>query len=44
MTSGADVAVIRDYLGHASATKSRYIANNLMMKRDALQTSGNMAI
>jgi site-specific recombinase XerD len=39
LQSGTDVTVIRDYLGHASiATTSRYIATNLKMKRDALQT------
>jgi hypothetical protein len=33
------VTVIRDYLGHASlATTGRYIATNLQMKRDALET------
>ena len=32
-----DIAVIRDYLGHASiATTSRYLATNLQMKRDVL--------
>jgi site-specific recombinase XerD len=39
LQSGTNVTVIRDYLGHASiATTSRYIATNLKMKRDALQT------
>jgi len=39
LQSGTDVTVIRDYLGHASiATTSRYIATNLKMKRDALQS------
>jgi site-specific recombinase XerD len=39
LQSGTDVTVIRDYLGHASvATTSRYIATNLQMKRDALDT------
>lgn len=39
LQSGTDVTVIRDYLGHASvATTGRYIATNLQMKRDALQT------
>jgi site-specific recombinase XerD len=38
LQSGADVTVIRDYLGHASvATTSRYITANLQMKRDALE-------
>jgi site-specific recombinase XerD len=38
LQSGADVTVIRDYLGHASvATTGRYIATNLQMKRDALE-------
>jgi integrase/recombinase XerD len=38
LEAGMDVAVIRDYLGHASvATTNRYIATNLKMKRDALQ-------
>lgn len=33
-----DIAVIRDYLGHASiATTSRYIATNLAMKREVLE-------
>jgi hypothetical protein len=33
------LVTIRDYLGHASlATTSRYLATNLRMKRDALQT------
>lgn len=37
LQSGADVTVIRDYLGHASvATTGRYLATNLQMKRDAL--------
>lgn len=44
LQSGTDVTVIRDYLGHASiATTSRYIATNLKMKRDALQTFWNHA-
>jgi tartrate dehydrogenase/decarboxylase/D-malate dehydrogenase len=39
LQSGADVTVIRDYLGHASiAATGRYITTNLQMKRDALQT------
>lgn len=39
LQSGTDVSVIRDYLGHTSiATTSRYLATNLKMKRDALQT------
>ena len=38
LQSGADVTVIRDYLGHASvATTSRYITTNLQMKREALE-------
>jgi integrase/recombinase XerD len=37
LQSGVDIAVIRDYLGHASvATTSRYIKTNLKMKRAAL--------
>ncbi len=39
LQSGTDVTVIRDYLGHFSvATTSRYLATNLKMKRDALET------
>jgi site-specific recombinase XerD len=39
LQSGTDVTVIRDYLGHSSvATTGRYIATNLKMKRDALET------
>ena len=39
LQSGADVTVIRDYLGHASVTTTgRYITANLQMKRDALET------
>lgn len=39
LQSGADVTVIRDYLGHSSvATTGRYITTNLQMKRDALRT------
>jgi site-specific recombinase XerD len=39
LQSGTDVTVIRDYLGHSSvATTSRYLATNLKMKRDALET------
>lgn len=38
LQSGADVTVIRDYLGHATvATTSRYITTNLQMKREALE-------
>jgi integrase/recombinase XerD len=38
LQSGADVTVIRDYLGHASvATTGRYITTNLQMKRAAMQ-------
>lgn len=38
LQSGADVTVIRDYLGHASiATTGRYITTDLQMKRDAMQ-------
>lgn len=38
LQSGADVTVIRDYLGHASiATTGRYITTNLQMKREALE-------
>ena len=37
LQAGVDIAVIRDYLGHASiATTSRYLATNLQMKRDVL--------
>lgn len=37
LQSGADITVIRDYLGHAGvATTGRYIATNLQMKRDAM--------
>src|SRR5215469_16025368 len=39
LQSGTDLATIRDYLGQASlATTSRYLATNLRMKRDVLQT------
>jgi site-specific recombinase XerD len=39
LQAGVDLTVIRDYLGHASvATTSRYVASNLKMKRDALET------
>ena len=39
LQSRIDLVTIRDYLGHASlATSSRYLAINLRMKRDALQT------
>jgi len=39
LQSGADVTVIRDYLGHASvATTDRYITTNLKMKREAMQS------
>jgi len=38
LQAGLDVAVIRDYLGHASvATTGRYLATNVAMKRDALE-------
>ena len=38
LQSGADITVIRDYLGHASvATTGRYITTNLQMKREALE-------
>lgn len=38
LQSGADITVIRDYLGHASvATTSRYLTTNLQMKREALE-------
>lgn len=44
LQSGTDITVIRDYLGHSSvATTGRYIATNLKMKRDALQTFWNHA-
>lgn len=37
LQSGADVTVIRDYLGHASiATTGRYITTNLQTKREAM--------
>ena len=39
--SGTDITVIRDYLGHASvSTTGRYVAADLQMKRDALDTFG----
>ncbi|MGF6383227.1 site-specific recombinase XerD [Paraburkholderia atlantica] len=39
LQSGTDITVIRDYLGHVSiATTGRYVATNLQMKRDALET------
>lgn len=39
LQAGVDLTVIRDYLGHASvATTSRYVATNLRMKRDVLET------
>jgi site-specific recombinase XerD len=38
LQAGMDIAVIRDYLGHASiATTSRYVATNLAMKREVLE-------
>jgi len=38
LQAGADVTVIRDYLGHASvATTNRYISTNLQMKREVLE-------
>ena len=41
---GTDLVTIRDYLDHANlATTSRYLATNLRMKRDALQTFWNHA-
>jgi integrase/recombinase XerD len=37
LQAGADLTVIRDYLGHASiATTNRYVSTNLKMKREAL--------
>jgi site-specific recombinase XerD len=37
LQSGADVTVIRDYLGHAGvATTGRYITTNLQMRREAM--------
>lgn len=39
LQSGTDITVIRDYLGHASVgTTDRYVATNLQMKRDAMET------
>lgn len=39
LQAGIDIAVIRDYLGHASvATTGRYVSTNVQMKRDVLQT------
>lgn len=39
LQAGNDLTVIRDYLGHASvATTNRYVATNLKMKRDALES------
>lgn len=38
LQAGADVTVIRDYLGHASiATTSRYLTVNLQLKREVMQ-------
>lgn len=38
LQAGADISVIRDYLGHASiATTSRYISTNLQTKRAVLR-------
>ena len=38
LQAGADVTVIRDYLGHTSiATTNRYISTNLQMKREVLE-------
>lgn len=38
LQSGADLTVIRDYLGHASiATTGRYLSSNLAMKRTVLE-------
>lgn len=38
LQAGLDIAVIRDYLGHASvATTGRYLATNAEMKRGALE-------
>lgn len=39
LQAGVDLTVIRDYLGHVSvATTSRYVATNLRMKREVLET------
>jgi integrase/recombinase XerD len=39
LQAGNDITVIRDYLGHSSiSTTSRYVATNLKMKREALET------
>ena len=39
LQSGTDITVIRDYLGHATvSTTGRYVATNLQMKREALDT------
>ena len=38
LQSGAELTVIRDYLGHVSiATTNRYVTSNLKMKRDVLE-------
>jgi len=38
LQAGADLSVIRDYLGHSTIrTTSRYVKTNLKMKRDILE-------
>lgn len=38
LQAGVDIAVIRDYLGHATvATTSRYVTANLQMRREVLE-------
>jgi len=39
LQAGVDITVIRDILGHASiSTTNRYVATNLEMKREALES------